>query len=87
MPYIKKNSREQYDDDIDRLILILENNDFSGGHLNYIISRLCNAKFEAHRTYSEGESIIGVLECAKQEFYRRKLAVLEDEKIKDNGDI
>jgi len=31
--------------------------------------------------------MIGVLECVKQEFYRRKVAPYEDIKIIENGDI
>ena len=87
MPYIKNTAREQYDGAIENLIFTLEKNEFPGGHLNYIISKLCNAKFRANRKYSEGESVVGLLECAKQEFYRKMLAPLEEEKIKENGDV
>ena len=31
--------------------------------------------------------MVGVLECAKLELYRRMAAPYEDEKIEDNGDV
>lgn len=31
--------------------------------------------------------IIGVLRCASNELYRRKIALYEDKKIQDNGDV
>jgi len=30
---------------------------------------------------------MGVLECVKQEFYRRRAVPYEEEKIEENGDI
>jgi hypothetical protein len=32
-------------------------------------------------------NIIGVLECAKQEFYRKVCSPYEDQKSKDNGNV
>jgi hypothetical protein len=39
------------------------------------------------KNYKHINEIIGVLECAKQEFYRRVAAPYEDTKIQENGDV
>jgi hypothetical protein len=59
-----------------------------GGDLNYLVTQLCQelleVKGESYSTYNE---IIGALECAKLELYRRKIAGYEDKKIAENGDV
>lgn len=92
MPYIKKERRELYDKHIEQLITkIMQDVDFASqvpvGDLNYIISKLIWNIFDSTMSYTVGNNLIEVLECVKKEFYRRKLAVYEDEKIKVNGDI
>ncbi len=37
--------------------------------------------------YSKINSLIGVLECAKLELYRRVAAPYENDKIDENGDV
>ena len=37
--------------------------------------------------YEEYNSVVGVLESVKLEFYRRAVAAYEDNKIVENGDI
>lgn len=37
--------------------------------------------------YSRYAEAIGVLECVKQELYRRRISPHEDKKIKENGDV
>lgn len=39
------------------------------------------------RSYTVFNSIIGVFESAKLEFYRRRVASYEDEKIQENGAV
>lgn len=74
MPYIKQELRDK----------IPQN----AGMLNYRIIRLLlwylRAKGECYQTYND---IIGVLECVKQEFYRRKVSKYEDGAIARNGDV
>jgi len=41
-------------------------------------------KRKCYQTYND---VIGVLECIKQELYRRFVSKYEDLKIKQNGDI
>lgn len=87
MPYITKDDREKYNihirtlnNEIDRL------NPYDiSGHLNYIITKLLintNPK-----KYYEYNTLIGVLESAKLELYRRKIAPYENLKCELNGDV
>ena len=88
MPYIKKENRPQYDKDVQNLVkTFISQKDLDVGALNYTISTLVWAIFNNSRRYKTGNDIVGVLECVKQEFYRRKLSELENEKIIENGDI
>lgn len=58
------------------------------GELNYAITKLCNEFFKTTgEDYTARNGIIGVLECAKLEFYRRAVAPYEDKKILQNGDV
>lgn len=92
MPYIKKDEREVYDPQIDALIEQLthfgENRAPVVGHVNYVISKLIWGIFEKNGpSYTLGNNLMGVLECVKQEYYRRQLAPYEDEKSVENGDL
>ena len=68
----------------------------SAGELNYAITKLCD-NFVLYRSgtirdmyelrYDNINEVIGVLECAKQEFYRRIASPYENAKIADNGDV
>lgn len=101
MPYIKKDDRERVDGAIGELIdSIVDTSNFDinalPGILNYCITRLIQACYKSVRgvslnsnslSYSDYNSAIGVLECAKMEFYRRRAAPYEDEKLSENGDV
>ena len=79
MPYISKTDREE-----------LENGDLpvNAGELNYLISTLVDEFMLEHgKSYSVMNEIVGALECAKLEMYRRICAPYEDEKIEANGDV
>lgn len=93
MPYIKKSDRDKIskgrdrefvDDPIMMLRLVID----TEGDLNYTITRICHEylknKGEKYSTYN---TIIGVLECAKLELYRRKCLPYENLKIAENGDV
>jgi len=47
----------------------------------------CDGESWASWSYAELNEVIGVLECAKQELYRRVVAPYEDGKAKINGDV
>ena len=79
MPYIINSAREQLDDGG------LPN---SAGELNYMISSLIDEYLHEYgKNYTNINEVIGVLECAKLELYRRIAAPYEDEKIEKNGDV
>ena len=60
----------------------------SVGELNYVVSTLMNEHLAKYGcSYSSINELIGVLECAKLELYRRIAAPYEDEKKVANGDV
>lgn len=97
MPYIKKEDRAKYDEFIQNIVQDIKcdkvtwsydpKREVSVGELNYLISSILWKLFDMNPSYTFGNGIVGMLECVKQEFYRRKLGPYEDEKIKSNGDI
>ena len=89
MPYIKQNERNPFDPHIEKLIDILKQKPAwnSMGSVNYIITKIILSLWHNCRTYHMGNAIVGVLHCAASEFVRRHLSKLEDEKIRQNGDV
>lgn len=78
MPYISKHVREQFDLPTPA----------TEGDLNYCITQLAlNYIGGRDPSYARINAIIGALECAKLEFYRRYAAKYEDIKITENGDV
>jgi hypothetical protein len=60
----------------------------NAGELNWEISELIKRYIVIHgNSYITYNDVVGALECAKQEFYRRVLIPYEEIKIKTNGDI
>lgn len=88
MPYIKLKDRRRFNKKIDGLVAELTTNqELVVGEVNYVISLLIWKLFQKKPSYTLGNNLVGVLECVKTEFYRRLIGPLEDEKIKQNGDI
>ena len=58
------------------------------GELNYLFTEIAlkylDCKEESYETYN---SIMGALECAQFELYRKKIAFYEDKKCQENGEI
>lgn len=81
MPYIKQ---------VDRKRLEVSRNDgpSTSGEMNYLFTEVVTdyilAKGLSYQTIND---IVGALEGAKLEFYRRIAAPYEDTKIKENGDV
>lgn len=77
MPYIKQNTRFE-----------LENRSVSNaGEFNFIVTSLIDDYLENHGlSYDTINTIIGAMECAKLELYRRIAVPYENIKIKENGD-
>jgi hypothetical protein len=86
MPYVKKDDRDRINKSLD--IEHLSGLIVTEGDLNYTITRLCHEflKIKGEK-YSVYNTVIGVLECAKLELYRRKVSLYEDKKIVENGDV
>ena len=60
----------------------------SGGDLNYLFTKLAWKYFNQNgENYQAINDIVGALEGAKLEFYRRVAAPYEDQKCYDNGDV
>ena len=58
------------------------------GVLNYLISQIISARIKAlGPKYHLFNEIIGALECAKHEIYRRLVVAHEKKKIIENGDV
>jgi hypothetical protein len=85
MPYIKQPSRAP----LELRVNELEERIHSAGELNFVITLLCIRYLEPLRTasYSDYNEILGALEAAKLEFYRRAVAAYEEGKIAANGDV
>lgn len=61
---------------------------YDPSELNYAITTLVANYVKFHGLkYSTINDVMGALESAKQEFYRRVAAPYEDTKIKENGDV
>lgn len=79
MPYIKQ---------IDRTEVEMGKANKSAGELNYLITRIIQAQWiNSARRYQDINDILGALEGAKAEFYRRIVVPYEENKIKENGDV
>lgn len=59
----------------------------TAGELNYAITELLIAYTKTHKTYQGINDVVGALEGAKSEFYRRVAQPYEDEKCLENGDV
>ena len=81
MPYINETRRIQ-------LLNTETDHPRVSGELNYCITQLLLDYWDFHGpSYQIINDIIGALEGAKLEFYRRVAGPYEDTKIKQNGDI
>lgn len=90
MPYIPKDDREDYNNLISRVAALLCDvpADKRKGHANYIVTQILRKAWSGDKeSYSNYNDILGVLEAAKLEFYRRFVAPYEDKAIDKNGDL
>ncbi len=93
MPYIKQQDREKLHSNTQLGRQMSQDcgiafNAENAGELNYCITLLIMDYYE--RTggrYQQINDVLGALEGAKLEFYRRIVASYEDKKIKENGDV
>ena len=85
MPYIKYEERKDIDKYISEIKDFLANPETTVGDLNYMITKILLATKPIK--YTDYNALVGMLECCKLEFYRRAIAVYENEKIAENGDV
>lgn len=85
MPYVDSKSRAIFNHEF-RLALDAVR-DCEPGELCYAITRLVDTWLSATPTYEDFAVAIGVLETAKLELYRRRVAPYEDFKAAANGDV
>lgn len=80
MPYIKQERREA---------ILAGAKPQDAGELNFAISVLVDnyLKDKGGIKYSHLNEVVGALDCAKLELYRRLAAPYEDKKIEENGDV
>jgi hypothetical protein len=99
MPYIKKETRELYNPEIEILAKkIIEDSELEAknwkGDLNYICFKLAKSMeqhLQEHYKFSFGyqdhSDVISAFRDCADEYSRRVLAPYEDKKIKENGDV
>jgi hypothetical protein len=87
MPYIKKEEREKWKEIIKKADEILKKcpSESVDGEINFLVSSIIKNAYPPK--YFNYNRAIGVLECIKQEFYRKQVAPYEDEKERENGAI
>jgi len=79
MPYISPIRRKELD---------LKFDPKTAGELNYVLTtQLVNYVFLHGESYQSYNDIMGALEGAKLEIYRRQIAQYEDDKARENGDV
>jgi len=84
MPYVKQNDRKRIDPFVEELFEKLT----TKGDMNYAMTRLLHLYIQREgKRYKNLNDAIGVVECVKQEFYRKIVVPYEEEKIAENGDI
>ena len=82
MPYIRPEDRDRLDP------TPRTESALTAGELNYQITCLVNRYLaQTSLRYADINEVIGVLECAKLELYRRIAAPYEDDAIERNGDV
>src|SRR5271167_4353338 len=95
MPYITQAQRNDFDKFIVPLAREIKEKSVSSsqdGNMNYSITKLIGEVFGIAPSgrqlrYHEWNSIVGFLECAKLELYRKCVAPYEDVKEDENGPV
>lgn len=78
MPYIKQAARFRLDHDEPQ----------TAGELNFALTEVVDMYVQCHgKRYQTFNDIMGALDGAAREFYRRVVAPYEDKKIAENGDV
>jgi hypothetical protein len=86
MPYIKELDKQEIEKfaNLSTIGCRCKN----AGELNYTITRIIQGYFSQNGgRYQQINDVVGALEGAKLEFYRRLVADYENQKIVENGDV
>lgn len=92
MPYITEDKRRTLDTAIIQVLDALRQIQCDDpeasleGTLNYLFTTII-LKSYTRNNYDEHNRIIGLLECIKSEYYRRRVTPYEAQKAFDNGDV
>lgn len=78
MPYVTSERRDYLDAGGDPM---------DTGDLTYVITKLLLKFLGKTPRHADYNAVVGVLECAKLEMYRRRIAPYEGFKIMENGDV
>lgn len=80
MPYIKQERREA---------ILAGAKPLNAGELNFAITMVVDGYLQDKGgiRYAHLNEVVGAMECAKLELYRRLAVPYEDEKIKEAGDV
>ena len=88
MPYISKERRDSLYAWVEPLCPL------NAGELNYIITKICDEYILSNSPSPPSElsyrilnEVIGVLECAKQELYRKVVSPKEDRACEKHGEV
>lgn len=79
MPYINKHDRTSIQEGFREPL--------TAGELNFLITTIIKDYYDDNPCYQQINDIVGALEGAKLEFYRRVAAPYEEIKIIENGDV
>jgi len=90
MPYIKQENRQQIDEIIELAVTPFGIGSMlkDAGEINYVITQILLGYVEKMGVrYRHINEVMGAIECAKLELYRRLAGPYEDRKIEENGDV
>jgi hypothetical protein len=88
MPYIKQEARDGFEIGPEGATAGLYFGANTAGELNYQFTAIAVEYIKrCGLNYQNINDVVGALEGAKLEFYRRVAAPYEDKKIKENGDV
>lgn len=95
MPYITQEKRDRLDPIIEQLVQELidleldDETDNTEGNLNYFVTRTLLMVYGGRDStrYANVNDAVGMLECIKQEYYRKVAGPYEDQKEFENGAV
>jgi hypothetical protein len=89
MPYILPERRIGLNDTLNKIKEDIKQDKLSSaGDLNYLLTMTMHEYLNTKGlNYANCNELIGMLECAKLELYRRVVGKYEDKKINENGDV